>query len=295
MARQNATLTDLPAVFSTTIIREIAQTGRSAKLVRILDQCAFLERVDPHLTMGQLFDTVFAYLKVLGRRDEYIYRSAVTQKILLGRHSLRTASVLNEVRVGSSKADMVVFNGTSTAYELKSERDSLSRLAGQLSDYSRVYASVYVVTSPSQAPEVLATTSSDVGVLTLTRRFTLTTERAAVDDPFKLDPASMLDTMRNGEAVRLLHRLGVEVPEVPNTQMRSTLQHLVKQFDAKAVHSAMLDIMKASRSNSSSQLSLEHIPASLHAAVLALSLKQGALNNLRNVMAIPLQTALHWR
>ncbi|MEI9986083.1 MAG: sce7726 family protein [Aliidongia sp.] len=54
---------------------------------------------------------------------------SVTQKILMGKHSLRTASMLNEFRAGSCKADLVILNGTATVYEIKSERDSLTRLA----------------------------------------------------------------------------------------------------------------------------------------------------------------------
>ncbi|UKF25471.1 MULTISPECIES: sce7726 family protein [Clavibacter] len=295
MGRQTAIAADLPSIFSSTLLRELVRTRKSVRLVRILEQSAFLEQLDPRSTLGDVYDSAFAYLKILGRRDEYIYRSAISQKLVMGRHSLRTATLLNEVRVASSKVDMVVLNGTSTAYELKSERDTLSRLAGQLADYSRVYASTYVVTSPAQAPEVLATTAENVGVLILTPHFTLATERAAVNDTSRLDPALMLDTMRLREALELIARLGLEIPNVPNTQMRSTLQRLVKQFDPHSVHAAMLGTLKSSRSQSALQATLNEIPRSLHAAVLKMSFNREALGNMRDAMATPLQHAVHWR
>lgn len=81
-----------------------------------------LDNAGSGATVGDVFDQAFEILKVAGQRDEYIYRAAISQKILMGTHSLRTASMLNEFRAGSSKADLVILNGTATVYEIKSER-----------------------------------------------------------------------------------------------------------------------------------------------------------------------------
>jgi hypothetical protein len=86
-----------------------------------------------------LFDAAFQLLKRQGCRDEYVYKAALVQKILLGRHSLQTASMLNEFRVGGCKADLAILNGTATVYEVKSERDSLARLQRQIAAYTTVF------------------------------------------------------------------------------------------------------------------------------------------------------------
>lgn len=86
------------------------------------------------ITVGEAFNEAFALLRQTGLRNEYVYRSALTHNLLLGKHSLRTACMLNEFRIGSCKADLIILNGTGTVYEIKSERDSLSRLQNQITN-----------------------------------------------------------------------------------------------------------------------------------------------------------------
>lgn len=47
--------------------------------------------------------------------------NVIANKILLGKHSLNTSHMLSEFRVGYNKADVVIINGTSSVYEIKSE------------------------------------------------------------------------------------------------------------------------------------------------------------------------------
>lgn len=90
-----------------------------------------------------------------GYRHEYIYKAAPTHKILLGKHSLHSASVINEFRVGECKADVAILNGTATVYEVKSERDSLAWLERQIRANATVFAKVYVIASESHIQAVL--------------------------------------------------------------------------------------------------------------------------------------------
>lgn len=118
-------LSALTRLFSSAVFQEMAKKGRSALFKRLLDQTDVVERCHSDATVGDAFNSAFKVLQTAGLRDEYIYRAAVTKKILMGKHSLRTASMLNEFRAGSCKADLVILNGTATVYEIKSERDSL--------------------------------------------------------------------------------------------------------------------------------------------------------------------------
>ncbi|PKG80047.1 hypothetical protein CXF80_18020 [Shewanella sp. Actino-trap-3] len=71
-------------------------------------------------------------------RYEYFYKNTIANNRLLGRHSLRTAAMITEFRVGRNIADCVIFNGSSTCYEIKTEFDSLSRLDAQLDSYLQI-------------------------------------------------------------------------------------------------------------------------------------------------------------
>lgn len=287
-------LSALTRMFSATVVRELGRAGESPLLARLLTQTGLAHDLHPGATLGDAYDHAFMQLSALGNRDEYVYRSAITQKILLGQHNLRTASLLSEARVGSSKADLVVLNGTATAYEIKSERDSLARLASQVSSYQEVFAAVNVVTSPSHAARVLALVPSEVGVLVLSRRFTLQTERAAVVDPSRTNPSAVLDLLRAGEAISILRELGVQEPQVPNTKLRTTLTELFATLEPAALHRQMVVTLKRTRSQHAAAEVIHSIPISLRAAILALKLGRPSQQNVRDATGLPLRAALGW-
>jgi len=85
--------------------------------------------------------------------------------------------MLTEFRVGECKADLAILNGTSTVYEVKSERDSLSRLERQVAAYAKVFASVYVIAAETHVSAVIASVPKDVGVLCLNGRYQISPVR----------------------------------------------------------------------------------------------------------------------
>ncbi|CAL8898190.1 sce7726 family protein [Kocuria varians] len=238
----------LSRLFSATVLRDLGKQARSPLFTRLLDHTRLATYTSPDATVGTVFDEAFELLSKSRFRDDYVYRAAITEKILLGRHSLNTATLLNEVRAGSCKADVVVLNGTSTAYEIKSERDSLARLRNQVFNYRQVFATVNVVVSTSHLSDVLKATPEDVGVITLSDRFRFQTSREAQNRPERVVPRMALEVLRVDEAAAVLTRLGQEVPAVPNTQIRSELDRIFAELDPAAVHEEMVKVLRASRS-----------------------------------------------
>ena len=154
--------------------------------------------------MGNVFEEAFSLLKREGYRHEYIYKAALTHKILLGKHSLQTASMLNEFRVGECKADLAILNGTSTVYEVKSERDSLNRLERQVAAYAKVFARVYVIAAEDHVDAVKGSVPEDVGILLLNSRHQISPLREATDRPESTSPAAIFDAIRTEEARMIL-------------------------------------------------------------------------------------------
>ena len=73
--------------------------------------------------------------------------------------------MLNHFRVGECKAGLAILNGTATGYEVKSERDSLSRLERQVNAYVTVFAKVYVIAADDHIESVARVVPSCVDVL----------------------------------------------------------------------------------------------------------------------------------
>lgn len=231
-----AQLSALTRLFSASVFREMAREGRSALFRRLIAQTDLIECANADTTVGDTFDSAFDILKVAGHRHEYIYRAAITHKVLMGTHSLRTASMLNEFRAGSCKADLVILNGTATVYEIKSERDSLTRLANQVENYKRVFAKVNVIASEGHVEGVLATVPADVGVMCLSKHYRISTLREAINCPERICPVTVFESLRTAEAAAILKVIGVTVPQVPNTRRHAAMRDLFATLDPVLLH-----------------------------------------------------------
>ena len=87
-------------------------------------------------------------------QNEYIYKNKLAIKeLLLDTHN-DNATILNEINTLSSKIDMLVLNGTITAYEIKTELDTTNRLEKQLLNYTLVFDKVNIFTHITQLKNI---------------------------------------------------------------------------------------------------------------------------------------------
>ena len=287
-------LAAISRLFSSSVVRELARKGKSPLFARLANQSRLLFSMSRSACVSNLFETAFGLLRREGYRDEYIYKAALTHKILLGKHSLQTASMLNEFRVGECKADIAILNGTATVYEVKSERDSLSRLERQVTAYAKVFARVYVIAGENHVEAVIGSVPDDVGILRLNSRHQISTLRDAPDRPERTSPAAIFDSIRIDEARMILLSHGVSVPVVPNTALNSVLRELFIKLDARRAHDGMVQVLKKTRNLLPLSDLVLQLPPSLHTAALSVPLRR--LDHTRLVAAVNtrLQDAMAW-
>lgn len=288
-------LTAISRMFSSTVIREMARKGRSQLFARLVQQSLLLaELPTSSYTVSNLFDLAFSVLKRRGYRDEYVYKAALTRNVLLGKHNLRTASMITEFRVGECKADVVILNGTGTVYEIKSERDSLTRLERQIAAYSKVFATVNVIASECHVNAITNRIPKDIGVLCLDRRGHITTQREAIERPERTCPAAIFECLRTEEARRILTAQDVLIPVVPNTILNCVLKQLFVKLEPAIAHRGMVDVLKKTRNLLPLSDLVEQLPPSLQTAALSVPLRK--LDHSRLVAAVntPLAAALDW-
>jgi hypothetical protein len=241
-----------------------------------------------------VFEAAFSLLKREGYRHEYIYKAALTHKILLGTHSLQTASMIHEFRVGDCKADVAILNGTATVYEVKSERDSLTRLKRQIAAYATVFAKVYVIAAESHISGVTDTVPDFVGILCLNNRHRISTLRDAIDQPERTSPGAIFDSIRTEEARSILSIFGVTVPPVPNTELHGVLRRAFVKLDPIQAQQGMVRVLKRTRNLLPLSALVDQLPMSLQTAALSVPLRKA--DHLRLVAAVntPLRDAMGW-
>ncbi len=287
-------LSAISRLFSSAVFREMAKKGRSSIFARLIGETRIREFCGAGATVGEAFDEAFAVLRRVGQRDEYIYRAALIRNILLGKHSLNTASMLNEFRAGACKADLVILNGTATVYEIKSERDSLSRLARQVENYRKVFAKVYVIASESHVRGVIDTVPEEVGVMSLCRRLHISEIRDGIDRPDLVCPQAVFDSLRSAEARAILKALGAAVPEVPNTLLHGAMREAFGQLRPADVHKAMVGTLKRTRNLAPLGALVDRLPNSLHAAALSIQVRSADHDRLVDAVRTPLGVATAW-
>jgi hypothetical protein len=281
-------------LFSSAVFREMAKKGRSALFARLLGESGIVPPQSTLPTVADAFEAAFALLRTVGLRDEYIYRAALTQKMLMGRHSLNTACMLNEFRAGTSKADLVILNGTATAYEIKSERDSLDRLASQIKNYKKVFARTYVIASERHISKLREILPNDVGIMSLSRRYRISTEREAMDRSSEVCPITIFESLRSAEAQAILSDLKIPIPAVPNTRIHAAMRERFRELDAKDVQTSMVRVLKRTRDLAPLAELVDRLPKSLHAAALSIPVRRACHPRLVQAVETPLSSAVAW-
>jgi len=110
-----------------------------------LTEHRLLTRASEKQSLASLFDSAWRAMRC-AYRNEFVYKTENANRIVFGRHSPNTASLYVELPVGRSIVDVAVFNGTSTAYEIKTEFDTPRRLTTQTSDHLTAFDRVCLVT-----------------------------------------------------------------------------------------------------------------------------------------------------
>lgn len=284
----------LSKVFSPQIIIDLSRRGRSELLSRLLKELQVAENGGFDEPLRTVFDKALVLLNKKDYRHEYAYKSALTHKLLLGVHSLNTAAMITEFRVESSKADVVILNGTSTVYEIKSERDNLDKLKRQITDYRKVFAKVNVITGENHLNDVVRFVQNDVGVLLLSERGQISTIREARDLPERVSPEVIFESIQIKEASMILNSLAIETPKVPNTLLYKTLKNEFIKLDPIDIHSAMLKVLKKTRSSQSLELLLNSLPKSLSTVILSSKIRKKDYHRLIETMDISVNQAISW-
>ena len=292
----NSQISAMAWMFAPGVIRELAYSGQSPRLARLVK----LSKIDRKLTalkhpnVRDAFEAAYDEIRIEKNRCAYYYKNLLTHNTLKGVHDLNIASILTEYRIGGSKADVVVLNGTSTAYEIKSERDSLGRLKGQITSYLSVFDKVYVFTGSKYIKSLLDILPDKVGILTIDPNQRIFTIREALSNKSAIDPAVLFDSLTRSEAGQVLQLYGIPTPDAPNTRIRGLLRALFIQLGAEKAHDGTLTVLKKSRSISPLRDLLDELPISLQAACIGIQLPVIAKSRFLDSLGIELSQAYNW-
>ena len=270
--------------FSRPVLLDIARRGTAAHVVEELKKLG----VDAGVSGASAADFFEASFEAVDSayRCEYVYKTAIANRIVFGRHSPRTSSLHIELPVAGSIVDAAVFNGVSTAYEIKTEYDSHRRLKTQTPAYLKAFERVFVVCHPSAAEYYAGVLDERVGVLILNENNQLKEIRSSSADVSRIDPSVVFRMLRREEFIKAVQDKWGPQPKMSNGLVHSHYSHWFLQLSSEEAHRILVKAMKARTTGVDDVEFLSAVPKSLRALACATPLSRPQRHKLLSALAL---------
>jgi len=223
-------------------LRSLSQIFTPANFRRIINnkEYSFINnRLSKHITFQSpitekgLIEFVYNELQS-NYKSEYLYKNALINKLLLGKYSLNTTTIINEFKIGNSIADFVLLNGEVRVFEIKTELDSLDKLRKQISDYNKFANKVYVVTNSKFINKIISEYSNtNIGIIEYTTQNTLKEIVTPKDNSDYFSHTIIFKALRKQEYLQIVNEYYGFIPDVPNTRMFKECLKLVKRIEVQ--------------------------------------------------------------
>ena len=274
-------------IFRGPFLKRVAHSQHTPILVELKREFSKFSPPNQHRPLSDLFDFFYQIL-LSNYRCEYIYKNIITTELYLKEyHSLQNSLLINEFRSGRSRADIVIFNGTSTVYEIKSEYDSFDRLDNQLADYQKVFDRIVVVTTKNRSNLVIDRVDDTIGIMSLDARGELAEVRKAESNKSNTDPETVFDCMRQSEFCAAVKKKFGYTPNVPNSRIYRESRKLFCQIEPSQAHDLMVEhIQMRGRKKAFGDL-VDRAPISLKHACLSFSVSQALAIKIKERLAEP--------
>jgi sRNA-binding regulator protein Hfq len=277
----------IAAIFRGPFLEKVA-TGTHARA--ILELANYYSDFHPPSQSGPLSEWFDSFYTLLFERYrcEYVYKNAIASKIFLSRHSLQDSYMTDELRSGASRADVVILNGTSTVYEIKSQFDSFDRLPSQLNDYRRIFDLIYIVTTVSMAAPLSDIVTNDIGVIVMRQDGSLSTVRKALSNRHNTDPAAIFDCMRQEEFCKAVTEACGPFPKVPNSEVYRVAKNLFCSLPPYRAHDLMVRHLKRRGKKKPFEDLIRAAPVSLKHACLSFTKSQAMAQQIQSRLKEPI-------
>lgn len=278
----------LSRVYTRPMFADLARTGDARPVTELLRTHGEVGPGIAALRLDELFELGWSRLAA-SYRNEYVYKNELATRLVFKRHSPRTAGFQVELRVGSSIADVVVANGTTTAYEIKTEFDTCRRLSTQTSDYLKAFDKVYVVTHPAHILRYERELDPRVGLIVLSDEHSLKPYREASANVENIDPRTVFRCMRREEYLSAIKSCLGEVPVMPNGLIGAYCEELFRQLTAEQAHKCFVKALKGRTTDKSNVDFVSRLPPSLRALGYATPLSGRQRISVLNTLSKPVQ------
>lgn len=251
----------LSALFTRPNFKRLSQSDDATEVLRDVLGWQELARFSGK-TVAEIYDSAWMVLRKF-YRNEYVYKNEVANRIVFGRHKPRTAGLHVELPVAGSIADLAIYNGTSTAYEIKTDLDSAARLPAQSQSYLQAFDKVYIVVSEKNLHKYQSNLHQDVGLFVLAKSGSLREIKKASSNINNINHLAMYQCLRQAEKVNVAEIISGQKINLPNGLIYQHCLSLFEKVSVETAHHLYVEQMKARKTDIKTQKFVKSLPRSL--------------------------------
>ena len=209
-----------------------------------------IDHYSPQIPISQK-TSYLQYLKYIYRileqhyQNEYVIKNSFLNEWLIRELGKTDSIVFNEFRVGDAIADLVMFNGVSKAFEIKTEYDTDQRLDLQLQNYRRAFNQIYLIV-PETKLNIYDKYDSDIGLITYKGQVKnkFCKHREAVGN-MEIDPETIMHIFHTSEYKKVVKAYYGELPEMTSFNQFKICSQLIAEIPAEELNHYFIEQMKS--------------------------------------------------
>lgn len=228
-------------LFSPAFLYSAAMNGHR----RLLGEFGISQHFPSSMSLGELFARVYDQMRRVCR-TEYLYKNEVIRQVFEARHDPDNATVLLEKPISgwASRVDMIVVNSTTTAYEIKTERDKIDRLRSQTDHSLSTFDNVVVVCSDRWVGRVAKCVDGRVGIVALSDSCELSEVRPPQANAHAVDPERVFGILRRCEYMDALRQHYGALPSMDSFNEYETCLEIFKALGPAQAHDVLLTALR---------------------------------------------------
>lgn len=240
-----------------------------------------IERYDKN-RFSKSTKTYLDYLKYAYRAieqnypTEYVYKNAFLNEWLIKELGEANAKIFSEFRLGKAVADLVMFNGVSKVFEIKTALDSVLRLDNQIEQYNDIFNEIYLIVPDAKIEQYLKY-ENHIGIISFSnervKRFEL------VRNPIRnmnIKPNSLMNVLHTKEYKNIVQCYFNELPPMNSFNQFKVCSDLIGQIPSEELNKLFIHELK-NRGKEQNFSSRTHLAFNQLSLALKLGEKERAL------------------
>jgi hypothetical protein len=178
-------------------------------------------------------------------QNEYIFKNSFLNEWLIKEIGHNNTKVFNEFRVGNAVADLVMFNGKSKVFEIKTEFDSSKRLNLQIENYSKAFNQIFLIV-PESKLSIYSKFDKSIGLISFnnnekSEKFTLQRDAITNDE---IDSETIMKVLHTNEYKSIVKSFYGELPIMTSFNQYNICNDLIKKIPNNELNKKFIEKMK---------------------------------------------------